>query len=50
MKHWKILGMIATLMIVLSVPLALIKSAYVPTETGVSPSGPTAAFEGSNGE
>ena len=47
MKGWKITGIIATAVIILSIPLYLLKSAYIPARQNGSQTDPIAAFVGS---
>ena len=47
MKGWKITGIIATAVIILSIPLYLLKSAYIPARQNGSQTDTIAAFVGS---
>ncbi len=47
MKNWKIIGFIATAVIVLAIPLHLLKTRYIPSRTDGISTGPAAGFVGS---
>jgi predicted CXXCH cytochrome family protein len=47
MTSWKVAGLIATAVIVLSIPIYLLKMAHMTAKSGIGQQGPTATFVGS---